>query len=70
MEALAVEERAFLVTEEDAEAAVVAGTGDGPGGIRVTLVWMDYPATTLAFSQLVHDLDLILEGPDGRFWTM
>ena len=70
MEALAVEERTFRITSEDAASAVEAGTEDGPGGIRVTLAWMDYPATTLASSQLVHDLDLFLEGPDGTMWTM
>lgn len=46
-----------------------AGSGSGPGGIRVTLVWMDPPATAASSVQLVHDLDLYLEGPDGTLWT-
>eukprot|EP00904_Undaria_pinnatifida_P010402 jgi/Undpi1/6492/HiC_scaffold_20.g08971.m1 len=69
IEAFAVEDRGFVITEADAEAAVEAGSGSGPGGIRVTLVWMDPPATAASSVQLVHDLDLYLEGPDGTLWT-
>ncbi|CAN0307309.1 unnamed protein product, partial [Laminaria digitata] len=69
IEAFAVEDRGFVVTEADAAAAVEAGNGNGPGGIRVTLVWMDPPATAASSTQLVHDLDLFLEGPEGDLWT-
>lgn len=65
-----MEDRGFVVTEADAAAAVAAGSGSGPGGIRVTLVWMDPPATAASSVQLVHDLDLILVGPEGDLWTM
>lgn len=68
--ALAVEERSFTVSAEDAAAAVEGGSSAGPGGIRATLVWMDPPATASSAVQLVHDLDLFLEGPDGTIWTM
>lgn len=64
------EERSFVVSEEDAAAAVEGGESTGPGGIRATLVWMDPPATSASAVQLVHDLDLFLEGPDGTIWTM
>lgn len=64
------EDRSFVVSEEDAAAAVAGGSSSGPGGIRVTLVWMDPPATAASAVQLVHDLDLFLEGPDGTLWTM
>ena len=59
-----------MVSEEDAAAAVEGGESTGPGGIRATLVWTDPPATEASAVQLVHDLDLFLEGPDGTVWTM
>ena len=59
------ESRVFYVSEEDAQAAVQEGEE-----IRVTLVWMDPPATELSEKQLLHDLDLFLEGPNGMIWTM
>lgn len=67
--ALSVEERAFEVTATDAALAGKLADGEG-GGLRVTLVWMDPPATALSAMQLVHDLDLFLEGPDGTIRTM
>lgn len=70
VEALGVEERSFDVSEEDATTAVEGGSSSGPGGIRATLVWMDPPATSSSSVQLLHDLDLFLEGPDGTTWTM
>lgn len=66
-----MEDRGFVVTEADAAAAALeAGSASGPGGIRVTLVWMDPPATAASSVQLVHDLDLFLESPEGDLWTM
>ncbi len=65
-----MEERSFTVSAEDAATAVDGGSGTGPGGIRATLVWMDPPATAFSDVQLVNDLDLFLEGPDGTIWTM
>lgn len=67
MEALAVEEREFVVTAKDVKAVA---EGDEQGEIRVTLVWMDPAVPAFASSQLLHDLDLFLEGPDGTIWTM
>lgn len=58
------------MSEEDAAAAIEGGSSSGPGGIRATLVWMDPPATAASSVQLVHDLDLFVEGPDGTMWTM
>ena len=48
--------------------------GGGSGGIKATLVWND-PAATLdnPAKMLVNDLDLYLEGPNGKYyypWTM
>lgn len=62
VEALTVEERSFVVAAAD--------LSDGEEGIRVTLGWMDPPATAFSSTQLVHDLDLFVEAPDGTVWTM
>ncbi|CAM9742385.1 unnamed protein product, partial [Sphacelaria rigidula] len=59
------ENRVFYVSEADAVLAVEEGEE-----IRATLVWMDPPATATSAKQLLHDLDLFLEGPDGTVWTM
>ncbi|CAM9494152.1 unnamed protein product [Pylaiella littoralis] len=67
--AFEVEERSFIVSEEDA-ATVEAEAEGGPGGIRATLAWMDPAATASSSVQLIHDLDLFLDGPDGTTWTM
>lgn len=34
--------------------------------LRLTLAWTDFPSTPVAATNLVNDLDLILEGPDGQ----
>lgn len=63
---LSVEERSFYVSQED-----VSAMGDeGGAGFRATLVWADPPATAFSRTQLVHDLDLYVEGPDGTLYTM
>ena len=36
-----------------------------PGPLKVVLVWTDPPSTSLAAVNLVNDLDLVVEGPDG-----
>ncbi len=36
---------------------------DGP--LKVVLVWTDPPSTSVAAVNLVNDLDLVVEGPDG-----
>ncbi|MDD1713376.1 MAG: S8 family serine peptidase, partial [Methanoregulaceae archaeon] len=33
--------------------------------LRITLAWSDYPSSTFTGKQLVNDLDLVLESPDG-----
>lgn len=38
--------------------------------LRVTLSWIDPPASTLSATQLVHDLDLVLVSPSGVTHTM
>jgi hypothetical protein len=37
----------------------------GTSPLKVTLVWTDYPGSTVASRQLVNDLDLTLTAPDG-----
>ncbi|MDK2830558.1 MAG: hypothetical protein PWQ75_310 [Methanolobus sp.] len=36
--------------------------------VRVTLVWTDYPGDSLVEMQLVNNLDLIVEAPDGTYY--
>ncbi|CAN0198488.1 unnamed protein product, partial [Ectocarpus sp. 6 AP-2014] len=38
--------------------------------LRVTLSWLDPPATTFSAVQLVHDLDLVVISPNGTRYTM
>jgi subtilisin family serine protease len=40
---------------------------DVPGPLKVVLVWTDPPSTSTAAVNLVNDLDLVAEGPDGVF---
>lgn len=45
---------------------------DAGSDLRVTLSWIDIPATTFSAVQLVHDLDLVVISPSGvrhRMWT-
>jgi len=37
------------------------------GPLKVVLVWTDPPSSSLAETNLVNDLDLVVEGPDGTF---
>ncbi len=34
--------------------------------LRLTLAWTDFPSTPAAATNLINDLDLILDGPDGQ----
>ena len=36
--------------------------------LKVTLAWTDYPSTPAASTNLVNDLDLRVDGPNGGFW--
>ena len=38
-----------------------------PGPLKVVLVWTDPPSTSTAAVNIVNDLDLEVEGPDGIF---
>ena len=40
---------------------------DRPTNLKVVLSWIDVPSTSTADVNLVNDLDLELEGPDGLF---
>ncbi len=40
---------------------------EAAGPLKVVLVWTDPPSTSLAEVNLVNDLDLVVEGPDGVF---
>jgi len=61
----------------DDERDVFAAASDPPlqrelatgaaGPLKVVLVWTDPPSTSLAEVNLVNDLDLVVEGPDGVF---
>ena len=42
---------------------------DGGTSLRVSLVWSDYPSTEAAASNLVNDLDLTVEAPDGTIYN-
>lgn len=37
---------------------------------RVTLSWIDPPATSVSVTQLIHDLDLLVKSPSGVSHTM
>lgn len=37
--------------------------------LRLTLAWSDYPGSLFAGKQLINDLDLILEAPDGTIYN-
>jgi hypothetical protein len=51
-----------------ADAAVVSDFRlMSPGPLKVVLVWTDPPSTSLAETNLVNDLDLVVAGPDGTF---
>ncbi|WP_226470643.1 hypothetical protein [Luteimonas panaciterrae] len=55
-----------LRTDEQHEYAITAVRAGEE--LRVTLTWYDPPASTLAAVALVNDLDLEVEGPDGRVY--
>ncbi len=38
-----------------------------PGPLKVVLVWTDPPSSSLATSNLINDLDLVVRGPGGVF---
>lgn len=38
-----------------------------PGRLKVVLVWTDAPSSSLAETNLVNDLDLVVSGPGGEF---
>ena len=40
---------------------------DAAGPLKVVLVWTDPPSTSTAAVNLVNDLDLVVEGPDGVY---
>jgi PKD repeat protein/subtilisin family serine protease len=42
---------------------------DGENSLRVSLVWSDFPSTEAAATNLVNDLDLTVEAPDGTLYT-
>jgi subtilisin family serine protease len=51
-----------------ADAAVVSDFRVmSPGPLKVVLVWTDPPSSSLAETNLVNDLDLVVAGPDGTF---
>jgi PKD repeat protein len=42
---------------------------DGGESLRISLVWSDYPSTEAAAANLVNDLDLTVEAPDGTVYA-
>jgi subtilisin family serine protease len=55
----------FSSSSDGALATELRVTGRGP--LKVVLVWTDPPSSSLAGTNLVNDLDLVVEGPDGTF---
>jgi subtilisin family serine protease len=54
--------------ETSQQVVYTAGVTSGVLPLRVTLAWTDYPGSTFAQDALVNDLDLVVEGPDGRLY--
>jgi PKD repeat protein len=48
---------------------VTTYTVDGGSSLKVSLVWSDYPSTEAATANLVNDLDLTVEAPDGTIYA-
>jgi hypothetical protein len=55
----------FASSTDDAMTLEFRVTDSGP--LKVVLVWTDPPSSSLAETNLVNDLDLVVEGPDGAF---
>jgi len=51
----------------DDEPVGIRMTATGTGPLKVVLVWTDPPSSSLATTNLVNDLDLVVSGPDGVF---
>ena len=68
------DERASAVVDRPAAFAAgggarleLAGATRAGGWLKVVQVWTDPPSSSLAAVNLVNDLDLVVEGPAGRF---
>lgn len=55
----------FATPDDEPVTTRVAVTEPGP--LKVVLVWTDAPSSSLATSNLVNDLDLVVRGPGGVF---
>ena len=55
----------FALPGEEPVRIQVTATGTGP--LKVVLVWTDPPSSSLATTNLVNDLDLVVSGPGGVF---
>ncbi len=64
---LLAEDRAGPFSSPDDDALVSEFRVAAPGPLKVVLVWTDPPSSSLAATNLVNDLDLVVEGPDGTF---
>jgi hypothetical protein len=62
---LAVLDRPPVLADGGGEGIVVRHTEAGP--LKVVLVWTDPPSTATAAVNIVNDIDLEVEGPDGLF---
>jgi subtilisin family serine protease len=64
---LLVEDRGGPFSSSAAGALVSDFRVAARGPLKVVLVWTDPPSSSHAVTNLVNDLDLVVEGPDGTF---
>ena len=67
---LVVDSATATIDSYDENTEVIDIDGDADLDLRVTLAWIDPPATALSAVQLVNDLDLVLTSPSGATYTM
>lgn len=53
--------------DSDSDEFLVGVDVDRPATLKVVLTWIDVPSTSTAEYNLVNDLDLEVQGPDGTF---
>ncbi len=55
----------FAAPDDESVGLTIALTD--PGSLKIVLVWTDAPSSSLAETNLVNDLDLVVRGPGGEF---
>jgi hypothetical protein len=64
---LVVEDRASGFDSSTDAGVVIPVEVHRTGAMKIVLAWTDPPSTSTAATNLVNDLDLVVEGPDGRY---